>query len=199
MSSPQNLDYERAEEILAEAECETSAAELQAIICGMVSAGLKANSAAWRVTMAELADQGNPWSLDGEWLLAELFSWTQQQMSQQDALAPMLLPDETYPVFDKMEAIADWADGFLLGFGVQAGNITIESPEVNEALSDLSEIAQLALQAEDNEETQSALFTIIEHIKVVVQVIYWEQVVKHGQTLTGSADDSPGNDTGRLH
>jgi len=174
----QEVDYEQVEEILADADCETSAAELQAMLCGLLAAGVDAKNNSWLSTVAPLIAGDQPLTEAVKTLSKQLFGWSSSQISQQDALAPMLLPDDSYPAIDQLEALAEWCEGFLLGFGLQTSNQTIDNHEVREALTDIAEISQLDSNAEENDETQSALFTLVEHIKVAVQVIYWEMVMK---------------------
>ncbi|MCW8879782.1 MAG: UPF0149 family protein [Kangiellaceae bacterium] len=191
MESINDFDYENVEEILAEAEVETTASELQAAICGMIAAGLKPNDRGWRDTIFDLINDGREVPIEVKQVIEELAEWTDKNINEQDSLAPTLLPDDGYPAVDQLEAIAVWCQGFLLGFGLQTSNDSVENPEVREGLNDLAEISQLELEAEDNEETRHAIFSFIEHIRVVVQVIHWELVVKH----QASANISPGNDT----
>ncbi len=179
MNSPENIDYEQIEEILAETECETSAAELQAILCGMLAAGIPLNDKSWFKTVNDIANDGREISSLAESKIRELFVWTHQQMNELDSLSILLLPDDSYPSVDQLEAIADWCQGFLLGFGLQMGNKDISNPEVKESLADLAEISHIELDAEENEETQAALITLIEHLKVAVKLIYWEIVLKN--------------------
>lgn len=190
MELPENIDYEQVEEVLAEAECETSAAELQAILCGMLAAGISPNDKGWLQTVIDMVNDGRVLNEQAEAMIQTLFGWTHKQMNQHDSLAPTLLPDDSYPALDQLESVAEWCQGFLLGFGLQTANGDITNPEVKESLTDLADISQLELEAEENEETQTALFTLIEHIKVAVQLIYWEMVVKKSAGL--NPDSSKG-------
>jgi yecA family protein len=178
MESAKNIDYEQVEEVLAEAEFEASASELQAILCGMLAAGINLNDKNWLTTIVDIANDGRSISEEAETTIQSIFTWTHHQMNQHDSLAPTLLPDDSYPAVDQLESVAVWCQGFLLGFGLQTGNSDVSNPEVKESLTDLADISQLELEAEENEETQTALFTLIEHIKVAVQLIYWEMVLK---------------------
>jgi uncharacterized protein len=188
MDLQDNLDYESVEEILAEDECEASAAELQAILCGMLAAGIKLDDKHWLETVNDMINDSRELSDKSVKIIKTLFVWSHQQLNQDDALAPTLLPDDSYPAIDQLEAIADWCQGFLLGFGLQTGNQVIDNAEVKESLTDLADISQLELEAEEGEETQMALVTLIEHMKVAVKIIYWEMVLKQraGQAPTMS-------------
>ncbi|TQV89186.1 UPF0149 family protein [Aliikangiella coralliicola] len=186
------IDYELVEEVLADAECETSAAELQAILCGMLAAGLKPGDLGWLDIVADIINDERELTVDAKELIASLCNWSNNQMSQHDSLAPTLLPDDSYPALDQLEAIAEWCQGFLLGFGLQTGNQDIDNEEVRESLTDLAEISQIEQIVEDGEETAQALVTIVEHIKVAVQIVYWEMVVK---PQSGATAIAPGNQT----
>ena len=189
MESVDNIEYEQVEEVLAEAECETSAAELQAILCGMLAAGISPNDKKWLTTVIDIANDGRELNQEAQTTIRSIFAWTHYQMNQHDSLAPTLLPDDNYPALDQLESVAEWCQGFLLGFGIQTANSDISNPEVKESLTDLADISQLELDAEENEETQTALFTLIEHIKVAVQLIYWEMVVKKTAGLGQSSTE----------
>ncbi len=176
--SKEAIDYESLEEALVASEAEITASELQGSISGVLAACNKTD-VAWQTTLVELLkDYDKKVISQLEPLIKALFEWTHEQMSQQDSLAPMLLPDETYPTIDQLEETVNWCEGFLFGFGLQTGNQIIESEEVKESLIDIADISQLKLEADDDDTTQEALFTLIEHIKVAVQIIHWEMLVK---------------------
>ncbi|MBV1911540.1 MAG: UPF0149 family protein [Kangiellaceae bacterium] len=184
--------YESFEESLANADCEINASEFQGVLAGMISAGLKQSDDKWLGTILEVANDGQPLSEDGARQLKKLYIESHKAFREQEVLAPILLPGEDYPLVDRIESLSLWSQGYLLGFGLQLGDASLESPEVSESLQDISEIAQLDLSADDSEESQVALLTLIEHIKVAVKVVYLELVYK-----LESVDVKPavGNDT----
>ncbi len=182
--------YESFEESLADADCEINAAEFQGILAGMISAGLTAENQKWLPTLLEVANQGNPLPEVALGQLKSLFEQSLLAFEQQDLLAPLLLPGDDYPLVDRLEALSLWCQGYLLGFGLQLGKQSAENKEVAESLNDISQISQLEVAADDSEDSQSALLTVVEHIKVAVKVIYLEMVVKNQRTksanLTGN-------------
>lgn len=170
--------YESFEESLAEADCELNAAEFQGILSGMLSAGVKGSDNKWLATILEVANDGNSLPSEARDQLVELFKQSQLAFTHQDALAPILLPGDDYPLVDRLEALSLWCQGFLLGFGLKSGGQATDNKEVAESLQDISEISQLEIEGDDSEESQSALLTVTEHIKVAVKVIYLEIVFK---------------------
>lgn len=180
--SKESIDYESLEEALVESEAEITASELQGSISGILAACHQADIA-WQMILTDLLGSDDKKLINQlEPLVKALFEWTDEQMSQHDSLAPMILPDDAYPAIDQLEATVHWCEGFLFGFGLQTGDLVIESAEVKESLVDIADISQLELEADDDETTQEALFTLIEHIKVAVQIIHWEMVVKPSTT-----------------
>ncbi|MDH5432511.1 MAG: UPF0149 family protein [Gammaproteobacteria bacterium] len=193
MNFDDEMSYESVEESLAESGCEVSAAELQGILCGILASGIMHKTDDWMEEVLAIAsDQEEPPS-DLKNLVELLYDWSEARLSQQESLAPTLLPDDSYPVIDQIEAIADWSQGFLMGFGLYCTEKLIEKDDIREALSDISEISQLAIDEDETEEAQHALLTVIEHVKVSVQIIHWEMVVQANVENGQSAME--GNDT----
>lgn len=184
--------YETFDDTLAEADCEINASEFQGILAGMISAGLKATDKHWQSIIIEVANDGHALSKEALETVQNVFSESQQAFMQQDILAPILLPNDQYPLIDRLEALSFWCQGFLLGFGLQFGDQSIEQSEITESLQDITEISQLELSADESENSQVAFVTVIEHIKVAVKVIYMELVVKKGLSDITSVN---GNDT----
>lgn len=175
----QHFDYEQLEGELADSHCEASISEIQGFQCGMVAAGLNQDDSSWQSAIIDLINNGKDFNVSTNALLGEVIRWTFAEMARHDSLAPIFLPDDTYPVIDRLEALVTWSEGFLLGFGLQTNNQTIENKDVKESLTDVAEICRLELEAEDDEESQEALMTLIEHVKVAVQIIHWEMVLKN--------------------
>ncbi len=184
--------YESFDDILAEADCEINASEFQGILAGMISGGLKSTDKHWQSVILDIANDGHALSADALSELEKVFAESQQAFIDQNVLAPILLPDEEYPLIDRLEAMSFWCQGFLLGFGLQLGDTSIDNSEITESLQDISEISQLELTTDDSEEAKFALNTLIEHIKVAVKMIYMELVIKKELVDVNSVD---GNDT----
>lgn len=184
--------YQTFDDLLAEADCEINASEFQGILAGMISAGLKSSDKHWQSVIIEVTNDGH--ALSKEVLVAtqNIFAESQSAFMQQDMLAPILLPDDEYPLIDRLEALSFWCQGFLLGFGLQFGDQSIDSSDISEALQDISEISHLKLSTDESEDSQIALVTVTEHIKVAVKVIYLELVIKKELSDVNSVG---GNDT----
>jgi len=179
--------YETFEEKLAEEECEISASELQGVIVGMVSTGLQLDDPHWSCNLLAAVNDNKSFSDSAQDILQKVLLETQNSFAEQDSLAPILLPNEDYPLIDRLESLGLWCQGYLLGFGLQSGQEKILNAEVAEAVSDISEISQLEVDSDDSEDAQMALITLVEHIKVAVKVIYLELVQKQQLTNVSSS------------
>lgn len=184
-------DYETIDGVMADADCDASAAEIQGFVCGLVAGGYQDESQAWIQSFEDMVYEGHQLPPQAQKVLRDLFVWTAHEMSQQDSLAPVLLPDDSYPAIDRLEALIDWSQGFLLGYGLQGGNTPVDNAEVSEALGDLAEICRLELSAEEDEDTQQALMVLIEHVKVAVQVVHWETITQNTAHMTQNSTNKP--------
>lgn len=170
--------YDQFEELLAEADCEITAAEFQGILSGMISAGLRSSNLDWLGQINALINENNALSDDLRRFAKTLFEETGKAFSDDDLLAPILIPDDSYPLVDRLESLSFWSQGYLLGFGLQFGDEKKLQQEIKESLNDIAEISQVSIDNDDNEEANIALETLIEHIKVAVKMIYMELVKK---------------------
>ncbi len=170
--------YDQFEEKLAEADCEITPPEFQGILAGLISAGLALTNLNWLDQIGDLINENNALSDSLQEFVIKLYKETHMDFSDDDLLAPILIPDDSYPMVDRLEALSFWSQGYLLGFGLQFGDKEKMQKEVSEALVDIAEISQVNIENTDNEESNIALETLIEHIKVAVKMIYMELVKK---------------------
>ncbi len=170
--------YEKFDEILADADCEMRVSEYQGLLSGLMTAGLSNIGSQQFSILSQLAHDDKPLTPDLKSQITQLFDRSLQALSDDQQLTPILIPDDSYPIIDRLEAIGLWCQGFLLGFGLQAGQQNKLAAEINEALQDISQIANIDIQSDNSETSQAAFETLLEHLKVAVKIIYLEQVIK---------------------
>jgi len=191
-NSDQNLEemHESFDEILAEANCDVTGSELQGIFAGLVSVGLKTFCCQAKVAVLDVVNDAQTFDKPTQESVDKLFIETLRAFREEDALPIIMIPNDDYPLIDRLEAISLWCQGFLLGFGLQLGDKKQLKPEINEALIDISEISQIEIEADNSEEAEKSLQLLLEHIKVAVKVIYLELVFKQEQAADKSSDKS---------
>jgi len=108
--------------------------------------------------------------------LATLFAESAGVLARPDMEFEPLLPDDDVELAARVEALSAWCQGFLYGFGAagvaDGGRL---SPEVNEVLADLAQIAQAgAVGSEDPETEEQAFAELVEFLRAAVQLVHDE-------------------------
>lgn len=82
-----------------------------------------------------------------------------------------LVPDDEHPLFERLMALSDWANGFMTGFGVTDSALR---PEENALFNDLAKIGGLrvdefdeALQGNDNPEGEAYYVELLEFVRII--------------------------------
>ena len=92
-----------------------------------------------------------------------------------------------------LAAIAQWCEGFLVGFGTGSANTHDKdlSQGIQEALSDLAAISQVETPDQDGDEEEDMFEQVAEHCRMSALMIYTELVMrpkaKADDTATPSA------------
>ncbi|WP_156496766.1 YecA family protein, partial [Alcanivorax sp. HI0083] len=84
--------------------------------------------------------------------------------------------------------------GFLVGFGTGSANTHDKdlSPGVQEALSDLAAISQVATPDDDGDAEEDMFEQVAEHCRMSALMIYTELVMRHqGKPESAPADKTP--------
>ncbi|KZX85586.1 hypothetical protein A3716_23975 [Alcanivorax sp. HI0011] len=93
----------------------------------------------------------------------------------------LLLPGDEEELGLRVAAVAQWCEGFLVGFGTGSANTHDKdlSPGIQEALSDLAAISQVATPENDGDEEEDMFEQVAEHCRMAALMIYTELVMRH--------------------
>ncbi len=190
MAHPVELpDYTDVVALLETAGAEASPAELHGVVVGLVCGGVEQR---FNCLLDYLYPSGQR-NADSEplaGLLADLDRGCSKDLASGQLSFRLLLPDDDYDEQLRVEALAQWCEGFLHGLG--RGQLAADKPlpeDVRELLNDFAEITRADPgSAGDEEEVEAALTEIVEYVRVGVQTIF------EGMD-SGRLDVSPG----RLH
>jgi len=114
--------------------------------------------------------------------LNELWNYTQHSLNHIDTQFEAILPSDDESLSVRSEELAAWSQGFLYGFSL-VDSEEVESSElpqiVSEIINDFAEIGQVANvidedDTEAHEANESALFEVLEYIKVSIQLVFEE-------------------------
>lgn len=148
-----------------------SASQLSGMLHGLVSHGYIPEQGNWQQQLADFLNSGDPLATEALEGLEQLLAFTQKDYQPDSFSIDLLVPEDDYPLTQRLAGLADWAQGFMTGYGL----IKQEKPltgDAEEAMQDLAQIALLDGEAEEDEEFEQAYMTICEHVKMSAQIIF---------------------------
>ncbi|MED5387991.1 MAG: YecA family protein [Pseudomonadota bacterium] len=179
MSNP--IDFETLAQGLAVAGVPHSPSELQGVMAGLLATGHGAQDEEVLGILASHTDiEGG---FDGA--LAGALMRVRDQLAQgyegTGLELTLLLPADEDDLGLRVAAVAQWCEGFLVGFGTGSANTRDKdlSPGIQEALSDLAAISQVATPEESGDEEEDMFEQVAEHCRMAALMIYTELVMRH--------------------
>jgi len=150
--------------------------EAHGMLCGMICASGRADVQAWYEHVLGEAEPGDLTRSAVEAALVELHDVTVQQLGNNDFGFSLLLHSDDDPVDVRVEDLANWCRGFVLGLA--AGGITDLTrlpEEAAEVIRDMLEIARAGYETgTDENENETAITEIIEYVRVGALVVLEE-------------------------
>lgn len=109
-----------------------------------------------------------------------------------------LLPDDEHVLSERVQALADWCAGVVLGFGLASGNIRADEAELIENLQDVAAVEfEDSDDDEEGEESYHELYEFVRLIPVSLSVgrtkiaVAESSLLRHSQAkLTTEAEQS---------
>jgi hypothetical protein len=182
-------DYSNAAAILDDTGAEASPAELHGVVVGFLCSGIE--DPIFRL-MENLYPSGerNAGSQRLDELLAQLNETSRADLLSGQLAFRLLLPDDDDDDRLRVEALAQWCEGFLHGLGrSQLASDTPLPDDIRELLQDFAELTRAGVDEDaEGEEVDAALMEIVEFVRVGVQTIF-----------EGMGSGRLGRAPGRLH
>ncbi len=166
--------YETFSTMLSQENIIVDAAEVQGILCGMLAGGMTADDQTWIEALSDVINQGDGFSDKAKIQIVALFNEICQQYVDPEFALTLCLPDDASPINDRGAALLHWVQGFLLGFGLHQADLTACSADVKEGLEDFIEIARMDEEMNDDEESEQALFEVIEYLRITAMLCFTE-------------------------
>ena len=181
------LDYDSVSNKLSQQGIVVDGAEVHGILCGMLCGGMSLTDQKWLESLGETINQGEPFADTTSYLLTSLYNQLCEQLLEPEFALSLLLPDDQAPINDRGTALINWVQGFMLGFGLHQQDLMQCSEDVKEALEDFADIARMEEPMEADEESEKALFEVIEYVKISAILCFSEL----GQSLLEDQQDKP--------
>jgi uncharacterized protein len=176
---------------LAAASSSIPPAESHGCLCGAlcVSAAYSLND--W---LAELIPDSDEQQAVAHESLALLFTDTVNALRGDQMEFEPLLPEDQESLERRANALSEWCQGFLYGFGSVRSTRGAELPaNVEEVLRDLTHIGQAAVDpGESGEDEERAYYEIVEYVRAGVQLVHDELV--EARVLAATPPPAPDDD-----
>ena len=168
-------DYDQINDALQGAPCELDAAEFHGQLCGLLCTCDRLELADWLMVSLPESDPVNLSPATRE-LFQVLLDYSQAAVGSEAFEFQPLLPDDTAGLAARLEALANWCQGFLFGIS-HAGVSDIQAlpgelPEVVEDFINISRAEDFEL--ENEEEDEAAYMELVEYVRVGVQLFHEE-------------------------
>lgn len=187
--------YQAINAILEQQDSDVGAAEAHGIAVGMLSVEAQSDAVQW---LQELIDDSASIVDADKTLLLSLFEQTRQLLdAETDEFAfDLFLPDDDQPLYEQVEALRSWCQGFL--FGVGYARATGDWPgDTGEVMRDIIELTKMDndVQGEDD---ANALMEIREYLRAAVFTIR-DHFVLQDAPDAANAEAVCGQDAGYDH
>lgn len=151
-----------------------SPASLQGWLTGYFSTGARLNPLQWLEESAEYMGLPNPWDEKSKLPLAAFYQEELKRLEGEDMDYQLLLPSDEDEFAVRMQGLADWAKGFLDGFGA-SGRITESdlNEDVMEVLKHYDAFSYGVEEDEIDEDGERLLVDLIEHARVTALFMFY--------------------------
>lgn len=165
-----------------------SPAELHGMICGNLCGGGRYSDREWLSIVLEFLDvSGEPGSAVSD-TIVQLYHTTLEQLQDEQLRIQLLLPDDDADIGERVTALGQWCQGFLVGFGTSGVNVETDlSSDTADALRDFASFAHISseVEEEDIEDSEGDYMELVEYVRLATLSIFLDTGVQ--------ADDA--NDT----
>lgn len=171
-----STDFDDLSHSLIKLNAATEAAESQGLLCGILSAMGRIDKTSWlQQVLGEAVPQGDELIEEVRGQLEAVFSETMEALYDEEYGFELFLPDDDVSLDERLAALSEWCQGFLLGFSMRSlDSIEGEAREEIESLiEDFVGLTHIDLESGDAaEDDETSYFEITEYIRMGVIFIF---------------------------
>ena len=150
-------------ETFAEIDEISSPSELHGILTGIVCVTKAPTQEEWAAILETL--QVPPLSDEALQLLTEESDDIAAALQDDELDYVPMLPDDQHPLYERVNALADWSAGVVLGFGLASGHIRKDEAEWIEHLQDVASVE--FSDDDDDEEGELSYNELYEFVRLI--------------------------------
>jgi uncharacterized protein YgfB (UPF0149 family) len=154
----------------------SQASELHGSLCGYLAGGgsLRGVSVLAALQLDAEGEKTIP-SPSDQALLDRLVKQCEADLADPELGFEPILPEDDRPLTERAEAMVEWCQGFLGGFGLVGATVHAKlSEEAQEILRDLGTIAGSSFDFENETEDEDALIEVQEFVRVGAMLLHTE-------------------------
>jgi len=173
MNSAVLPNFDKISQALEAAELFTNAAETHGVLSGFVCGGIKLDGKSWQPLFNDVVNEGMALPHSVKILISDIYCDVVKQCTDDGLGFNLLLPEDEKPLDERAEAMAQWAQGFLVGFGMVQQALNHAPEDAQEVIRDIRDISQLSLDFEQEDEDSEIAFTeIVEYLRVSAMLCF---------------------------
>lgn len=196
-------DYEKIASLLSSNNIFNSVSELHGIVTGQVCSGAKAIKV--QLTQQLLGVEENFPALI-EQLIGRLGKDIDEQIGAGEFAFQPLLPDDEEELGTRLHALAQWCEGFNIGFGGSFGkgdqSILEDTREVLKDFVAISELDDSPEDDQENDESEENYMELVEYVRMAASTVYMQNNsddVNSGNNIGLGSDIGKAQDERNLH
>ena len=167
------FDYDRFDQMFRQLGAAGFPAELHGHLAGRLSAGARLEHAGWLDVARELIDGRSAPGEADRVLLIQLHDATLAQLSDSGFALTLLLPSDEAPIEQRAQALGQWCEAFLGGFGLVSREQAL-SEEAEGVLADFAAIAQVQTDLDESEANEVDFMEVMEYVRMAVLLLFSE-------------------------
>ncbi len=149
--------------------------ELHGLMCGQLAAGVRFDANAWLAMVVAHLDVQEIDDADDKAELIGLYELALSQLSDGGFTFTLLLPEDDAELAARAESLGSWCSGFLGGFGLAFDRKRQKlTDDITETMDDLSQIALVSLEDEEDPEAEQGLMELIEYVRMAALMVFSE-------------------------
>lgn len=168
------IPFDDLADLLMPLGCINGPAELHGMLCGKICGGARFDEGEWLQQAWEFLDAAGDISMEVTEALIDLYRITLAQFVKDDYNLELLVPGDWVDLEQRVAALGQWCNGFLIGFGTSGIDKDTEfPPAAAEAVRDLAAIVQASVdENDDEEEAENDYFNVGEYVRMAVLSLY---------------------------
>ncbi|TBR43512.1 YecA family protein [Marinomonas agarivorans] len=170
------LDFDLLADVFVTESIAASPAELHGQLCGYLASGVSLPLEDWLKMVVEFCELEKWQQEDSRTAIVELYSSTIQLFKNGEYALDPVMADEDSSLANRGFTLAEWAHGFLAGYGLSGRkeDISIDAQNVLKDFANISAMKSEMKTLEDNNDNEKDLMELIEYVRLSAMMLYAE-------------------------